>query len=61
MSGELDETLKRMQRLYHEEGSRQLHTVAQWTPRLIYIGVALAIAGQIISFYSGLYSDLGAL
>lgn len=61
VSGELDETLKRMQRLYQEEGSRQLHTVAQWTPRLIYIGVALAIAAQIISFYSGLYADLRTL
>jgi len=61
MSGELDETLKRMQRLYQDEGSRQLHTAAQWAPRLLYFGIALAIAAQVISFYSGYYSDLSAL
>jgi type IV pilus assembly protein PilC len=59
VSGELDETLKRMQRFYQEEGSRQLHTVAEWMPRLVYVGVALAIAQQVISFYSGFYSRLG--
>lgn len=56
VSGELDDTLKRMHRYYQDEGSRQLQTVAEWTPRLIYIGVALAIAMQVISFYSGYYS-----
>jgi type II secretory pathway component PulF len=61
MSGKLDETLERMQRLYQEEGSRQLQTVAEWTPRLIYFGIALAIAVQVISFYSGYFSSLGGL
>ena len=50
-----------MHRLYQEEGSRQLHTVAEWTPRLIYIGIALAIAAQVIGFYSGYYATLGRL
>jgi type II secretory pathway component PulF len=50
VSGELDETLKRMHRLYQEEGSRQLHTVAEWMPRLIDIGVPLMIAVQVIAF-----------
>jgi type II secretory pathway component PulF len=61
MSGKLDETLKRMQRLYQQDGSRQLQTVAEWTPRLIYFGIALAIAVQVISFYSGYFSGLGGL
>jgi type IV pilus assembly protein PilC len=61
VAGDLDNTLKRMQRLYHEEGSRQLHTVAEWVPRLIYIGIALAIAAQVIAFYSGYFSVLDAL
>ena len=39
ISGTLDDTLRRMQAYYQEEGSRKLHSVAQWAPRLIYIGV----------------------
>jgi type II secretory pathway component PulF len=61
VSGELDETLKRMRRLYQEEGSRQLRTVAEWAPRLLYVGIVLAIAAQVISFYSGYFSSLGEL
>jgi len=56
VAGELDETLKRMQRFYQEEGSRQLQTVAEWTPRLLYLGVALAIAAQVLAFYGAYYS-----
>lgn len=59
VSGELDETLKRMRRLYQEEGSRQLHTAAEWLPRLVYVVVALLIAQQVISFYAGFYTRLG--
>jgi len=61
VAGELDETLKRMQRLYQEEGARQLHMVAEWAPRLLYIGIVLVIAVQVVSFYSGYYSGLGGL
>lgn len=61
VSGALDETLKRMQRLYQEEGSRQLQIAAEWAPRLLYIGIVLTIAAQVISFYSGFNSRLGGL
>jgi type II secretory pathway component PulF len=61
VSGALDETLTRMQRLYQEEGSRQLQIVAEWAPRLVYIGIVLAIAMQVISFYSGFSSRLDGL
>lgn len=56
VAGELDGTLKRLQRFYQEEGSRQLQTVAEWTPRLLYLGVALAIAAQVLAFYGAYYS-----
>ena len=56
-----DETLKRMQRLYQEEGSRQLQIAAEWAPRILYIGIVLAIAAQVISFYSGFNSRLDGL
>ncbi len=61
VSGALDETLKRMQRLYQEEGSRQLQIAAEWAPRLLYIGIVLAIAAQMFSFYAAFNSRLDGL
>jgi hypothetical protein len=61
VSGALDETLKRLQRLYREEGSRQLQIAAEWAPRILYIGIVLAIAAQVISFYSGFNARLEGL
>lgn len=51
LSGKLDETLQRLHRYYQEEGSRKLHAVAQWTPRLIYLLIVLAIAYEVVHFY----------
>lgn len=58
VSGKLDETLKRMRQYYQEEGSRKIHTVSQWVPRIIYLGVALMIAWRIVGFYSNRLSEL---
>ena len=58
ISGKLDETLKRMRQYYQEEGSRKIHAVSQWVPRLIYVGVAFMIAWRIIGFYSTRISDM---
>ena len=44
---------------YQEEGSRKLHAVAQWTPRLIYFGVLLGIAYYVVSFWTDYYGNLG--
>jgi type II secretory pathway component PulF len=51
VSGKLDETLKRLHQYYQEEGTRKIHAVSQWVPRLIYLIVALFIAYRIVSFY----------
>ena len=58
ISGQLDDTLRRLHHHYQEEGSRKLHAFAQWMPRLIYIGIMLAIAYQIVSFWAGYYNNL---
>jgi len=61
VSGKLDESLRHLHRLYNEEGARKLHAFAQWTPRLVYLLVALMIAYKVVQFYYGLYgpnSDL---
>ena len=51
ISGQLDDTLRRLHAYYQEEGSRKLHAVARWTPRAIYLCVVLVIAYRIVSFY----------
>src|SRR5580765_5697630 len=55
LSGKLDETLKRMHKYYQEEGTRKLRAVAQWTPKILYLFVALIIAYKVINFYLGYF------
>ena len=58
ISGKLDSVLTRLHQYYREEGTRKLHAVAQWTPRLIYLIVALLIAWRIIGFYTGYFKQV---
>src|SRR5208283_2914012 len=58
ISGKLDETLRNLNRLYHEDGTRKLHAFAQLTPRLVYFLVALIIAYKIIQFYTGYFNQV---
>lgn len=58
VSGQLDQTLGRLHTLYQEEGSRKMHTFAQWTPRLIYMGIVCFVGFRIISFYAGYFNQL---
>ena len=59
VSGDLDESLLRMQRYYQEEGSRKLHAFSQWTPRIFYLAIVFLIAWKVVSFWTGYYSNLG--
>jgi type II secretory pathway component PulF len=53
ISGQLDETLKRMHTMYMEEGMRRMKMVAQWGPRLVYFGVVIFCAYRIVvGFYN---------
>ena len=58
VSGQLDDSLRRLHQHYQEEGSRKLHIFAQWVPRLIYLAIVLAIAYQIIGFYTGYFNGI---
>ncbi len=58
ISGQLDDSLRRIHVHYQEEGSRKLHSFAQWMPRLIYLAILLAVAYQIVSFWSGYYNNM---
>ena len=52
ISGQLDDSLKRLRDYYQEEGSRKLHLFAQWGSRLIYFAVAGYVAYKVIGFYT---------
>ena len=59
VSGKLDETLRRLHQYYQEEGSRKMHTVSQWTPRIIYLMVALGIAYYVVNFWMNYFQQIG--
>jgi type II secretory pathway component PulF len=58
VSGKLDDVLQRLHRYYQEEGSRKLHAVAAWAPRLFYFAVVLMVAYRIVSFYSNYFNHM---
>lgn len=58
VSGKLDETLQRLYRYFQEEGSRKIQMVSQWTPRLIYLIIALCIAYFIINFWMNYFQNI---
>lgn len=58
MAGKLDETLRRIFQYYQEGSLRKLSSFAQWLPRLIYFGIVLMIAYQVITFWTGYYGNM---
>jgi type IV pilus assembly protein PilC len=61
VSGKLDESLRHLNRLYSEEGSRKLHLVATWVPRLIYFMVAVLVAYIAIRFWTGYFKEINSV
>jgi type II secretory pathway component PulF len=60
VSGKLEETLRGLHGYYQEEGSRKLHALARWTPRLIYLLVMLMIAYRVVKFWSDYFNQVSA-
>jgi type II secretory pathway component PulF len=58
ISGQLDESLRRLHEYYQDEGTRKLRALAQWTPKIVYFTVMLAVAYTIISFWSNYYGGI---
>jgi type II secretory pathway component PulF len=56
ISGQLDDTLRRLHTYYQEEGSRKLHAVARWAPRAMYLCVVLMITYRILHFYMNYFN-----
>lgn len=57
MSGQLDESLRRLHDYYRDEGSRKMRFVSQWVPKMIYICICLYAAFRIVSFYIGYFNE----
>jgi type IV pilus assembly protein PilC len=58
VSGKLDDSLRHLHRVYNEDGARKLHAFAQWTPRLVYLLVALMIACKVVQFWLGYFNEI---
>ena len=58
ISGKQDETLLRLRDFYNSEGSRLLKMIAEWVPRILYLGIMLLIAFYVIRFWSGYFSNI---
>jgi type II secretory pathway component PulF len=61
LSGQLDNTLRRLYQHYQEEAIRKMHALAQWCPRLIYFAVLLLIGYQVIAFWTSYFSQISQL
>ena len=59
ISGTIDDSLARLQRLHQERGVSQFRLIADWLPKIIYFGIVIYVAWSIVSFYLGYYNQIG--
>ncbi|MFM1768692.1 MAG: hypothetical protein RJA22_1221 [Verrucomicrobiota bacterium] len=59
VSGKLDETLRRLQALHHEQGMAGLKSFVDWLPRVIFVLVALLAAYVVVRFWMGYFGAIG--
>jgi len=58
ISGQLDDSLKRLSRHYQEEGANRLKRAAAGATGIVYGAVVLIVAFVVISFWAGYYGQL---
>jgi type II secretory pathway component PulF len=56
VSGQLDDALRRLYRLYMDQATTNLQRLAEWLPKIVYLIVALWIAYQIVAFYDNYFN-----
>jgi type IV pilus assembly protein PilC len=61
MSGQLDTTLRRLRNHYDEQATLKLRNIANWTPKLAFLCVALGVGYSIIKFYLGYFEQINQL
>jgi type II secretory pathway component PulF len=58
VSGQLDETLRRLHVYYRDEGTQKVRMLTLIIPKAIYLGVAAFVAFKVITFYTGYFNDI---
>lgn len=58
VSGQLDDTLRRLNRYYQDEGTRKLEMLADLTPKLLYFFIVIVIAVRVVGFYTGYFNQI---
>jgi type II secretory pathway component PulF len=61
VSGQLDQSLHRLQNHYEEQGALKIQNLASWTPKIIFLIIAITIGYQVIKFYSGYFDQINQL
>jgi type II secretory pathway component PulF len=57
-SGQLDSTLKRLQNHYEEQATHKIRNITNWTPKLVFLAIALGVGYNIIKFYTGYFEQI---
>lgn len=60
-TGELDRELLLIGEKYRNAALRDLESIAEWVPRLIYIGIMLYVGWRIVSAYAGRMKDIQSM
>ena len=58
ISGQLDDSLRRLHHYYEEESARLLRAFIRWFSLLVYLLIATAIGYQIITFWKNYYGNI---
>ena len=61
VSGQLDLTLQRLHRHYEEQAGQKFQNLAAWTPKLLFMAVAIGIGYQVVHFYTGYFDQLNKI
>ena len=61
VSGQLDSSLLRLHRHYEEQATGKFQSLASWTPKLLFLVVAIMVGYQVVSFYSGYFNQINQL
>lgn len=60
-SGKMEDTLRRLQSHYDESASHKLNQLAFWVPRLLYLGMLVYVALNVIGFWKGYWAQFDSL
>ena len=58
ISGQLDDSLRRLHHYYEEESARLLRAFIRWFSLLVYLLIAAAIGYQVIAFWKNYYGNI---